>query len=109
MESARTERDRISGSAYEIASPLEEAWKSFGTSEENLLPIVPRIQCPVLLAWAKQDFVLPLKNAVPSFRLFRSHQLETFEGGHAAFLEDPDRFELALRSFLKSIAPLDHE
>lgn len=109
MESARTERDRISRSAYETASPLEQAWRSFATSEENLLPIVPGIQCPVLLACAKQDFVLPLKNAEPSFPLFRSYRLETFEGGHAAFLEDPDRFELALRRFLKSVEPMDHD
>lgn len=109
MESARIERDRISRSGYEIASPLEQAWRSFGTSEENLLPIVPHIQCPVLLAWAKQDFVLPLTHAEPYFRAFRNHQLEMFEGGHAAFLEDPDRFELALRSFLRSIAPPDHD
>jgi pimeloyl-ACP methyl ester carboxylesterase len=29
-----------------------------------------------------------------------NHGLEVFDGGHAAFLEDPDRFEPALRRFL---------
>jgi hypothetical protein len=29
-----------------------------------------------------------------------NHCLEVFDGGHAAFLEDPDRFEPALRRFL---------
>jgi 4,5:9,10-diseco-3-hydroxy-5,9,17-trioxoandrosta-1(10),2-diene-4-oate hydrolase len=99
--SAREERNRIIRSAYEIALPLEQAWRSFGRPEENLLPVLPTIQCPVLLAWARKDLVLPLKYAQPSFNLFRKHQLQVFDGGHAAFLEDPDRFEKSLRKFLE--------
>jgi pimeloyl-ACP methyl ester carboxylesterase len=99
--SAREERDRIIRSAYEIALPLEQAWRSFGRAEENLLPLLPSIQCPVLLAWAREDVVLPLKSAQLSFNLFRKHQLQVFDGGHAAFLEDPDRFEKSLRRFLE--------
>jgi putative oxidoreductase len=30
--------------------------------------------------------------------------VQVFEGGHAAFFEDPDRFEQELRSFLSSVA-----
>ena len=103
MAPAHEERDRIIRSAYEIASPLEQAWRSFAKPEENLLPLLPGIQCPVLLAWTKQDFVIPLKYAEPSFGLFRNHRLEIFEGGHAAFLEDPNRFEQCLREFLKNV------
>jgi pimeloyl-ACP methyl ester carboxylesterase len=33
--------------------------------------------------------------------LFKKHQLQVFDGGHAAFLEDPDRFEKSLRRFLE--------
>ena len=103
MNSAREERDRIIRSAYEIAPVLEQAWRSFASPKESLLPQLQRIQCPVLLAWAKQDFVVPLKYAQPSFNLFRKHQLEVFDGGHAAFLEDPDRFEKSLRKFLEAV------
>lgn len=99
-DTAREERNRIVRSAYEIAATLEQAWRSFGRAEENLLPILSNIRCPVLLAWARQDFVLPLKDAQPAFKLFRNHQLQVFDGGHAAFLEDPDRFEKSLRKFL---------
>jgi 4,5:9,10-diseco-3-hydroxy-5,9,17-trioxoandrosta-1(10),2-diene-4-oate hydrolase len=99
--SAREERNRIIRSAYEIALPLEQAWRSFGRPDENLLRLLPSIQCPVLLAWAREDVVLPLKSAQPSFNLFRKHQLQVFDGGHAAFLEDPDRFESSLRKFLE--------
>lgn len=100
---ALEQRDRIVRSAYEIASPLEQAWRSFAKPEENLLPLLPGIQCPVLLAWAKQDFVIPLKGVEPSFGLFPNHRLEVFEGGHAAFREDPDHFERSIREFLKEI------
>jgi len=102
-EPAREERERIVRSAYEIAPTLEEAWRSFAKPEENLLPILHEIRCPVLLAWAKNDTVIPLKRSEPSFEQFPNHHLELFEGGHAAFLEDPDRFEQSLRKFFNGL------
>lgn len=103
-EPAQQQRERIVLSAYETAPVLEQAWKSFGRPEENLNPILPDIKCPVLLAWAKDDFVVPLKGTQPTFQLFPNHHLEVFDGGHAAFLEDPDHFEQSLRAFLKANA-----
>jgi 4,5:9,10-diseco-3-hydroxy-5,9,17-trioxoandrosta-1(10),2-diene-4-oate hydrolase len=100
-KSAREERNRIIRSAYEIAPVLEQAWKSFAKTEENVLPLLPQVRCPVLVAWAKDDFVLPLQRNEPFFKKFPNHCLEVFEGGHAAFLEDPDRFEKSLRRFLR--------
>ena len=87
MPPAHEERDRIIRSAYEIAPILEQAWRSFAKPEENLLPMLPKIECPVLLAWAKEDVVIPLKSVQPSFGLLRKHQLEVFEGGFRAFSE----------------------
>jgi pimeloyl-ACP methyl ester carboxylesterase len=107
MPPAREERDRIIRSAYEIALPAEQAWRSFAKPEENLLAMLPSIQCPVFLAWANQDAVIPLKYAQSSFGLFHNYQLEVFDGGHAAFLEDPDRFENSLRKFLKGLFAMD--
>jgi pimeloyl-ACP methyl ester carboxylesterase len=101
---AHDERARIVRSAYEIAPVLEQAWRSFAQPEENLGPILHEVRCPVLLAWAKDDFVLPLSATEPAFQQFPRHQLEVFDGGHAAFLEDPDHFEQALRSFLGAAA-----
>jgi pimeloyl-ACP methyl ester carboxylesterase len=103
-DSSHEERDRIVRSAYEIAPTLEQAWRSFARPQESLLPLLPSIQCPVLLAWARQDFVLPLKYSQPSFHLLKDHRLDVFDGGHAAFLEDPDSFEKSLRKFF-SIVP----
>lgn len=100
---ANEERRRIVRSAYEIAPTLEQAWRSFARPEENVLPNVQKIKCPVFLAWAKDDFVLPLKAAEPAFSRFPYHHLEVFDGGHAAFLEDPEHFERSLREFLQSM------
>ena len=99
-EPAHAERDRIVRSAYEIAPILVQAWQSFGRPEESLWAVLPQIHCPVLLAWAKDDSVIPLAFSTSNFVRFPDHQLEVFAGGHAAFLEDPDRFEAKLRSFL---------
>jgi pimeloyl-ACP methyl ester carboxylesterase len=104
-EPAREQRERIVRSAYEIAPVLEQAWKSFAKPEENLLPILPQVRCPVFLAWAKDDMVLPLDRNQPSFSKFPTHCLQVFSAGHAAFLEDPDRFEPALRGFLEQGCP----
>jgi pimeloyl-ACP methyl ester carboxylesterase len=103
-ETAQEQRERIVRAAYETAPIVEQAWRSFSRPEENLNAILPGIKCSVLLAWARQDFVLPLKDAKSSFQRFPNHQLEVFEGGHAAFLEDPDHFEQSLRTFFKKNA-----
>ena len=55
---AQEQRERIIRSAYEIAATLEQAWRSFNRPEENLAPLLPQIRCPVLLAWAKDDFMV---------------------------------------------------
>jgi pimeloyl-ACP methyl ester carboxylesterase len=99
--SARKQRERIVLAAYETAPIVEQAWKSFSRPEENLNPILAEIKCPVLLAWAKDDFVVPLDGTKSAFDLFPNHRLEVFDAGHAAFLEDPDHFERALRAFLR--------
>jgi len=103
-DAAHDERARIVRSAYEIAPVLEQAWRSFARPEENLGPTLHEVRCPVLLTWAKDDLVLPLKGSEPAFQQFPRHQLEVFDGGHAPFLEDPDHFEQQLRRFLKTSA-----
>jgi pimeloyl-ACP methyl ester carboxylesterase len=100
---AHAERDRIVRSAYEVAPILEQAWQSFALPQESLWEKLPRIECPVLAAWAKNDSVISLKSNEPAIARFPHHRLEIFNGGHAAFLEDPDRFEMKLRQFLAVI------
>lgn len=102
-EPAHEERRRIVRSAYEIAPTLEQAWRSFARPEENVLQNVQKLTCPVFLAWAKDDFVLPLKAVELAFSRFPRYHLEVFDGGHAPFLEDPEHFEQSLRGFLHSL------
>jgi pimeloyl-ACP methyl ester carboxylesterase len=102
-EPAKAERDRIVRSAYEVAPVLEQAWQSFAQPEESLQSLLPSIHAPVLLAWARDDSIIPLRSAAIAYTEFPNARLEVFAGGHAAFLEDPDRFEKELRRFLGAI------
>ena len=49
------------------------------------------------LAWARDDAIIPLRSGGIAYTLFFNARLEAFAGGHAAFLEVPDRFEKELR------------
>jgi 4,5:9,10-diseco-3-hydroxy-5,9,17-trioxoandrosta-1(10),2-diene-4-oate hydrolase len=102
-EPAHVERDRIVRSAYEIAPVLVQAWESFARPEESLWDRLPQIHVPVLLAWAKEDSIISLQSNEAAFARFPDRRLEEFAGGHAAFLEDPDRFEQKLRQFLDTV------
>jgi pimeloyl-ACP methyl ester carboxylesterase len=86
--------------AYEITPVLEQARKRFAQQYENLLPVLHEFRCPVMVAWAKDDFVFPLKSNEKSIEQFPDYHLEAFEGGHAAFLDDQVRFEESLHAFL---------
>lgn len=100
---ARPWRDRIVAAAVESAPALAEAWASFGLPDADLRARVREVACPVLLAWAKQDRVLPWSRCKGAASAFRDARVELFEGGHAAFLEDPARFEQAFRTFAASL------
>jgi pimeloyl-ACP methyl ester carboxylesterase len=100
---ARRERERIVRSAYETAPIMKQAWESFANPEEDLSSLLPQIRCPVLFAWARNDVILPLQATSPALTRLANHRLEVFDGGHAAFLEDPDHFERTLREFLNTI------
>jgi hypothetical protein len=55
------QRDRIIRSAYGIAPIFEPASRSFSRAEENLGAMLLPIHCVVFLAWAKDDFVIPVE------------------------------------------------
>jgi pimeloyl-ACP methyl ester carboxylesterase len=102
-EPARAERDRIVRAAYEVAPVLVQAWQSFARPEESLQSLLPQIQTPVLLAWARDDAIITLRSGAIAYTQFPNARLEVFAGGHAAFLEDPDRFEKELRRFIGTL------
>ena len=105
---ARPQRGRIVASAREIAPILAQSWKSFAAPEADLRPLIPRVACPTLFAWAKQDRVIPWSRNKAAAARFRDARVEFFRAGHAAFLEDPDRFAEVFRGFVATLAR-EHE
>jgi pimeloyl-ACP methyl ester carboxylesterase len=62
---------------------------------------VPRVKCPVFIAWAKSDHVIVWSLCRKAARKFPDMRIKFFRGGHAAFLEDAQRFARAFRQFAK--------
>lgn len=100
---AREARARIVARAYDVAPVLADAWRGFAEPASDLRPLVPRIACPVLVAWAARDRVIPLARCLSAVRAFPNARLVRFPAGHAAHLETPDAFEDALDGFLASL------
>ena len=98
---ARDEAERIIASGYEIAGTLRQAWEGFAHPEADIRALVPRVKCPVFIAWAKSDRVIVWSLCRKAARKFKDVRIKFFRGGHAAFLEDTDRFARAFRQFAK--------
>jgi 4,5:9,10-diseco-3-hydroxy-5,9,17-trioxoandrosta-1(10),2-diene-4-oate hydrolase len=99
---ARTEADRIIAAGYEIAPLLRQAWESFARPDADIRALTVQVTCPVLLAWARSDRIIPWSGSRRATRGFRDRTVALFRGGHSAFLEDPDRFAATFRKFLRS-------
>jgi 4,5:9,10-diseco-3-hydroxy-5,9,17-trioxoandrosta-1(10),2-diene-4-oate hydrolase len=102
---ARAQRERIISSAYEIAGVLRQAWETFSQPDADLRNLVAQVECPVWIAWARSDRIIAWSRCKRSVRGFRNHTVTFFRGGHAAFLEDPDRFAKAFRKFMSRVEP----
>ena len=98
---ARVEADRIAASGYEIAGLLRAAWEGFAAPEADIRACVTRIKCPVFKAWARSDRVIVWSLCRKAARKFPDVRIKFFRGGHAAFLEDAQRFARAFRQFAK--------
>jgi pimeloyl-ACP methyl ester carboxylesterase len=104
---AAAQRGRIVASAREIAPVLADAWRSFGEPDADVRHLVPRVACPVLVAWAAGDLTNQLSRCRAAIARFPNATLETFPGGHAAHMETPDAFEASLGRFLERCAASD--
>jgi pimeloyl-ACP methyl ester carboxylesterase len=81
---------------------LAELWKSFGEPLRDLRVDVSQLQCPVWLAWARDDPYNHRWLIGSALRQFEA-PLTLYCGGHAPFLEQPDAFWRDLDRFLGSI------
>lgn len=98
---ARAQRERIIAAGYEAAPLLRQAWESFAAPDADIRQLVPQIQCPVWIAWARGDRVIPWSMCRAAARKFPNRKITLFAGGHSAFLENPERFAKGFRAFAK--------
>ncbi len=96
-------RTRIVDASYEHASVLAQAWSSFGIPDADIRALCPKLQCPVFVAWAKHDRVIPYRFCRKAIQSIPDVEVELFNAGHAAFLEDPDAFGAHLPRFLNRV------
>jgi len=101
--SAGPQRRRILAAATECAPLWEQAWSSFSGPGADQSAIGPRIQCPVLFTWAKDDRIIPFRGSKAAVRRFPNHAVTFFEGGHSPHLEAPDAFVAAVAPFLEAV------
>jgi hypothetical protein len=90
-------------SAYEIAPTLEQAGRSFNRPRRKPGAALAPDSLPGSPGLGQKRLCCSPETQRP---LVPSISLKAFEGGHAAFLEDPDNFEQVLRGFLNQICPV---
>lgn len=100
-KAATAQRERIIAAGYEMAPLLRQAWESFGAPDADIRRLVPTIKCPVWIAWAKSDRVIPWAMCRAAVRKFPNRKIQLFRGGHSAFLENPESFAKGFRAFAK--------
>ena len=61
----------------------------------------PRIACPTLVLWGREDRLLPVAMGEELHRLIPGSRLVVWDGtGHCPMLEDPARFDAAVTAFV---------
>lgn len=99
---ARARRGEIIAEATALAPLLADAWRGFGEPQADLRALAARLGVPVWCAWAKSDPLVAWGRSKAAVRTIPDVDWTLLRGGHAAFLEDPDRFAA---QFLARTAP----
>jgi len=100
---ATAQRARIVAAAYEVAPVLHQAWTGFASADADMRALAPRVQCPVLFAWAVRDRFVQLGRSRAAIDAIPHARIVTFRAGHAAHLEEPEAFEAELERFLDAV------
>lgn len=94
-------RAKSGSSDYNRATPMMRAILSKCVNED-LCYVMPKISAPTLLFWGDKDTATPISDAHKMVKLIPNADLVVAEGaGHFAFLERPELWREALKSFLK--------
>lgn len=99
---ALQQRRRIVAAIRETAPVVQQAWQSFADPAEDLTGITRHLAMPVLYAWSRGDRVVSYSRSQAAIASTPHGIVRMFDGGHSAFLEDPDAFAAALIAFLKT-------
>lgn len=103
-QAAAWRREEIIATANAISPILQEAWKSFGRRDADIRHLTPKLACPVFYAWAKNDFAVAWSRSKRAALRAPKAKVEMFDAGHAAFLEQPEKFEATLTAFMDALA-----
>ncbi len=103
----RCRRREIVAASADRAELIAQAWSSFSRPDADLREELARLRCPVLFAWAMNDRIVSWKRSAPAISCFERGQVERFDGGHTAFLEDPDAFADAFLRFVDDLSNTD--
>jgi len=101
---AAGQRRRIVRAGYETAPIMAQAWASFAEDAADQREIASRLPMPVLIAWAMQDKINNFAANAPAIAAMKTARLVKFEGGHAAFLEQPRQFIHEFLTFTAGLA-----
>lgn len=99
MPDAHWRRDEIVAAGYTSAPALREAWESFAEPAADIRHLPAQIAQPVLYAWAKRDRAVAWSRSAKAALRAPNAEVIVFDGGHAAFLEQPEAFAAAFRAF----------
>jgi pimeloyl-ACP methyl ester carboxylesterase len=96
---AATQRRRIVAAGPRTAPVLRQAWQSFGRPDADIRAMAEALDVPIWVAWATQDKIIPLSRCLPAVRRLKQATMSEFQGGHSAFLEQPDTFAEGFLAF----------
>ena len=105
QRAAAAQRRRIVAQARARAPALRQAWSSFGAPGADIRAIAAGLDVPIWVAWGKQDHIISLSACLPAIRQLKNYSLDTFDAGHSAFLEQPQRFAEKFLTFLAALPP----
>lgn len=100
---ARARREAVIDAHAALAPLLADAWAGFAEPGGDLRALVPRLDLPVWLAWAKGDWFVSYNRAKTAITTMPRYRVTLFPGGHSAFLEDPEAFADGFRTFARDI------
>ena len=101
---ASVQRRRIVRAGFENAALLASAWSIFADpSEADQRRAALSLDMPVLFTWAMHDRINSFARSAPVIARIKRARVVKFNGGHAAFLEQPRRFFAEFCRFVEEL------